>query len=440
MIVFQIKSQVTGFAALVLCFVAALAFTQSAPGTSGAPPWKRQVCGGRRTCRIVKLTPAGRSPAGAALKVAEVRFGLADKLEDAPEDGCKIEGGENDGGVEYWLIEGDKQRRLLSLCNEGYGGGGGGEDEIEISNNRFTHNQNGGSTDAWVESETIQLSPQRIISFSSSALRKSDPDLNVFESQTDVATMITRVTFGDLHAFALPTPGLGITEGIPLGAPLGSCAMRMGPENLADFLTFGKLDPQRKPEVRLLALSQSELLIQIYDPKPAARGASWVKSDHIEIWTSKYDEKYSGLTGEYVERYHRLGPDPNKVMQVGITLDGSVYPGIGQPVLPKVAVATVKDESGRKATLLDVQWPAEAKDAFENGVAVVYSQADNDRQLRLFSTTPIERNRPTYLPGIIEMPVGCGVRNGRRNVNSYSSDLSQFTIAGYHRFGRWIRK
>jgi hypothetical protein len=257
--------------------------------------------------------------------------------------------------------------------------------------------------------------------------------------------MTTKVTASggreeNLHAFALPAPGLGVTEGTPLSAPLGNCAMRIGPENLDDFLTFGKLDPQRKPEVRLLALSESELLIQIYDPKPAARGASWVKSDHIEIWTSRDDGKYAAFTEEYVERYIRLRPDPDKVMQVGITLDGSVYPGIGQPVLPKVAVATVKDESGRKATLLDVQWPAEAKDAFDHGVAVVYSQADNDRQLRLFSTAPIERNRPTYLPRIVEMPVGCGVRNGRRNVDSYSGDLTQFTMDVYHRSGHWIKK
>ena len=280
---------------------------------------------------------------GVALEVAGVRLGLAEKPEDAPEDGCKTQDGENDGGVEYWLIEGEKPRRILRLCNDGYGGGGGGEDKIEISKNRLTHTQSGGSTDAWVESETIQLSPLHITSFSSRALRKTDPDLNELESQSEVATMTTRVMVGDLHAFALPTPGLGISS-TSSSTPLGSCAQQIGPENLEDFLTFGKIDPQREPEVRLLALNDSDLLIQIYDPKPAARGSSWVKSNHIEIWTSAYDEKYAALTEEYVERYLRLRADPNKVMQVGITLDGSVYPGIGHPVLPTAAAGILAIE------------------------------------------------------------------------------------------------
>lgn len=359
------------------------------------------------------MTPAGHSAGGATLIVAEIRLGLADKSQDASPDGCRTEDGQNDGGVEYWLIEGEKPRQLLKLCNDGYGASGIGEDSVEISDNRFTHTQSGGSNDRWVDSRTVQLSPPRTISFSNSGYRATDPDSHR-ESQTDVATMTTRATASekniDLHGFGLPMPSM--EKGIAVGTPLSDCAMRVGPEKLEDFLTFGKIDLQRKPELRLLVLSKSELLIQIYDPKPAPPGNSWVASDHIEIWTTRYFED-ADLNPR---------PDPAKVMQIGITLDGQVYPGIGQPALPQVASVAVTDESGRKATLLDVHWLAE-KDILDLGVVVVYSQAENGHQVRLFATAPIQRNRPTYFPNVVEMPVECGLREGRRKVTSYSGEL-----------------
>src|SRR5215471_16287208 len=98
-----------------------------------SPQWKPQICGDRHTCKVAKVTPAGRSAAGGTLTVVEVRLGLADKPKDGPDDGCKSENGKNDGGEEYWLVEGGKAQQLLKLCNDGYGASGIGEDEIQIS-------------------------------------------------------------------------------------------------------------------------------------------------------------------------------------------------------------------------------------------------------------------------------------------------------------------
>jgi hypothetical protein len=334
--------------------------------------------------------------------VAEIQLGLADKPQDAPPDGCKAEGGANGGGVEYWVIEGNNPRQLLKLCNDGYGASGIGEDNVEISSNRFTHTQSGGSNDRWTETRTVQLSPPRTISFSSSSYRSTDPDSHS-DSHTDVATMTTKVTAStkdeDLRGFGLPMAGM--EKNAAPGTPLGDCAMRVGPQNLDDFLTFGKLDPQRRPELRLLVLSKSEILIQIYDPRPAPPGNSWVTSDHIEIWTTRYSAD-TDLSPR---------PNPEKVMQIGIALDGQVYPGFGRPDVPQVVPAAIRDDSGRSVTLLDVRWLG-AKDILGLGVAVVYSQADNGRQARLFATAPIHRNRPTFLPNIVQMPVECGVRDG----------------------------
>ena len=411
-------------ARILTFFVAAISLAELKPGiaqsgnqVSPSQPWKQQICGDRHTCKVAKVTPAGRSAAGGTLTVVEVRLGLADKPKDGPDDGCKSENGKNDGGDEYWLVEGGKAQQLLKLCNDGYGASGIGEDEIQISNNRFTHTQSGGSNDRWSNSRTIQLSPPRTINFSSSGYQSTDP-VSHNESHTDVATMTTRATAsdknGDVRGFGLPVAGM--EKDVAFGIPLGDCAVQVGPGNLDEFLTFGKLDLQRKPELRLLSLSRSELLIQVYDPKPAPRASSWVASDHIEIWTTRYSQD-SDLNAR---------PNPEKVMQVGITLDGQVYPGFGQPAMPQVASAAVADEAGRKATLLYVHWLAEAaKDILGLGVVVVYSQADDGRQARLFATAPIQRNRPTYLPNIVEMPVACGVRNGRREVISQSADLTR---------------
>jgi hypothetical protein len=68
-----------------------------------------------------------------------------------------------------------------------------------------------------------------------------------------------------------------------------------------------------------------------------------------------------------------------------------------------------------------VRWP---KDILDLGAVVVYSQAENGHQTRLFATAPIQRNRPTFLPKVVGIPVECGVRDGRRKITSYSADLT----------------
>ena len=80
------------------------------------------------------LHDAGSAASG-NLGVAELHFGLADKPDDAPDEGCIAGDYETrDGGVEYWLLEGDAAPRLiLQLCNDGYGAAGVGEDEVTVA-------------------------------------------------------------------------------------------------------------------------------------------------------------------------------------------------------------------------------------------------------------------------------------------------------------------
>ena len=83
---------------------------------------KAAICGKRSTCKLVAIHNAGK------LQVAEVLFGVKDKPDDAPDEGCKTASGEDpaNGGTEYWLLNGAKPTNVLSLCNDGYGAAGMG--------------------------------------------------------------------------------------------------------------------------------------------------------------------------------------------------------------------------------------------------------------------------------------------------------------------------
>jgi hypothetical protein len=87
---------------------------------------KPAICGARATCAIAKLRSAGKSDTGIALSVAEVHLGIAEAPD--PQFPChNNEGTANDGGQEYWLVEGTvKPHLLLKLCNDGYGAAGVG--------------------------------------------------------------------------------------------------------------------------------------------------------------------------------------------------------------------------------------------------------------------------------------------------------------------------
>ena len=119
-----------------------------APGARSADmaQLKPAICSARATCTIAKLTPAGKSDTGAALSVAEVHLGIAEAPD--PQFPChNDEGTANDGGQEYWLVEGSAAPHLLlKLCNDGYGAAGGRDGPDHYREQPF-HPFSGG----WVE-------------------------------------------------------------------------------------------------------------------------------------------------------------------------------------------------------------------------------------------------------------------------------------------------
>src|ERR1041385_1620534 len=233
-----------------------------------------------RACRMTRVEAAGESEAGVPLFVAELHLGLADKDKDAPAEGCRTDNGDNDGGVEYWLIEGEKPRLLLALCNDGYGAAGVGYDEVHVGPNRFTHLQDGGSNDRWENIDTISLSPQHTLRSEYCGFRGTDPNFGVYgwvdvprmaanqlaiddtievNDDDDACTRLKKrlgkpIEKGYLGGIGVPfaSTDTGSIAGNPLpekGMTLGACASVWKLDGKSGNLVYGKNDSGREAEL-----------------------------------------------------------------------------------------------------------------------------------------------------------------------------------------------
>jgi hypothetical protein len=407
------------------------------PSEAANRPQDAAVCGKRSTCRVAASRPAGKSAGGQALAVVQVSLGLKDKPGDAPEEGCRDGKGGHDGGSEYWLLAPPAPPRLLlALCNDGYGAAGVGEDEVQIGENRLIYTQSGGSNDRWSGTRTVQLAPSRALAIESCGYRATTSGSGV-ATRVDIANMTMRSVAQDDRDAAMrgtepgcpvfkagwnaqPGPGLVAGVAVPLaseesgskystGTPLGNCALRLGTAGAPGFPIYGTPNPGRRAELRMAAVDRQSVVIQLYDPQPGAPGANWVQSDHLEIWTGK------DATGMHNH------PEGGQTAQIGIALDGTVYAGLGSPALPAVTRTAGRDEGGRPVQVYEVHW--KAAEALAAGVAVVYSQAEGGRQAYVMATSGIVRNRPLYLPPLGEIPVSCGLVDGRWGVVGNSGKL-----------------
>jgi hypothetical protein len=176
------------------------------------------------------------------------------------------------------------------------------------------------------------------------------------------------------------------------GTVLGNCSLELSTDGKSGFLVFGKpADNDASADIRVIAQGYNELLLQLYDPTAekelsAAQGKSWVQAPHFEIWTAVEAQSADESAG--VDLY-----------QLGVGLDGKLYPGAGKPAdLPIVDRWTGADEQGRAVQLIRLHW--EDQWAFMSGLGVVYSQSLDGKQARLISTAGIVKNRPLFLPTV----------------------------------------
>jgi hypothetical protein len=412
----------------VLLAIAALVFVSAAAAAGLSPDEKVTICGKRTTCTVTATHAAGEA------QVAEAHFALKDRPADAPDDGC---GGpasdKHDGGVEYWLL-GAKPAKVLALCNDGYGAAGVGEDDVTFAANRMTHVQSGGSNWRWTNSDVYSLAPFRLLTetgcsyfdagnqgtasfvdytkFRAIAVSRdyayhwAEDDVGCPKvSQALLDAPKPRPDAKSLVAFPLLTPADGETQfhAIALGTTLGSCATRLSTDGRASgFVVWGSpAGTANAAEMRVLAPTSQTLLIQVYDPSPAAppAGTSWLAGSHVEIWVLKNTDTSKALRRADLE-------------QVAIDLDGAVHPGgPPQPEIPVVQHWRARDERGRPVTVLLVRY----KETYTLpiGTAVVYSQAEGGRQARLVATTGMARGIPLFVPGLTTMQNHCAIASAR---------------------------
>jgi hypothetical protein len=418
------------------------------PLAAAAAPDAAQVaamCGTRSTCTVGNSYDGGKSPNGSPLTVVEVHFAVQDKPDNSPDDGCRTEGDKRDGGVEYWLLDGPAApKRLLSLCNDGYGAAGIGEDEVTIGPNRLVHEQSGGSAWRYHSTFTFTLSPSRMA---------SERDCS-FHDASEVTGTTTDIDYQDMTARSIakdstnkdngigcpewpadasrsfspaPAPGafaaydivapfLGAEPDqikIPSGTAIGDCVAAMSTSGAHGFMVFGSpAAAAEAAEVRVVAESIGSLLIQVLDPlageQSAPAGGSWINLPHLEMWIGHND----------MNVFTRL--PLAELNQIGIDLDGRVYQGVGKKApLPTVERWQAKDGSGRAVVVMRVRWADEF--ALLHGAAIVYSQAQAGKQTRLVATTGIVNNRPLYVPEIVSLgmndidprPGRCRIDQGR---------------------------
>lgn len=403
------------------------------PGALALPqdpgPLAEAVCAGRLTCVPEVRYEAGKDAAGKAITVIGLRLGLSEPVlpEDMPPDGCLDGEGNRDGGAEWHLLMAGKPvRRLLALCNDGYGAAGVGDDEIMVSDNRLTYIQSGGSAWRWVETRYYQLSPLQLtgtdscsyhnaMAWSGSRVSSDAADASVTvlgyregngEGDQDEAG-IGCPTEGDalpmrekmrlLKAQAVPLPH--VEAALTPGLGIGTCGLSIRADGSAGQVVHGLAAPAGKGAVlRAVALDSRTLLLQVRDPAAFSGGQgarSWVGQPHVEIYLKSQDDK-------------------RPFAQLGITLDGQVHAGVGKAPVPEVTASRDIDEKMRDVTHLTLRFATE--DALAGGLVLVYSEAEAGRQIRLTSTAPIERLSPLLAPAPVAVPSLCAA-DGRGALN-----------------------
>lgn len=437
--------------AFVICL---LGLCHAAAAAGPTPAQTDAICGTRTTCTVGKSYDGGRAANGTALSVVEIHLGLKDKPDDAPDDGCHAaDDDKRDGGVEYWRLGGGAQpARLLKFCNDGYGAADVGEDKVTVGPDRLVHWRAGGSAWRWESTVTYTLAPWR-------AAGEEDCSYNDLSADNGTLTDIDYLTLrarsiakesghqsgdaddsvgcpawpagalshftpqpgpGVLGAYDVlvpniigPNPSGGDTPKIPAGTAIGGCGTAMSSAGANGFVVFGKPAPAEKAaQIRVLALSMSSLLIQVFDPLAGSGGGaaphSWIDLPHVEIWTSHDTDSA------------RTRLPPGKLSQLAVDLSGNLHAGVGrQGAPPTVAHWQARDADNRPVTVMLLTWADDTQ--LLGGVGVVYSQAEHGRQARLVANTGIVNNRPLYLPDIVSLPNGdvepqpgkCSIRDGR---------------------------
>jgi hypothetical protein len=353
------------------------------PALADPPPAETvaEICADRVPCQLVSQWFAGSDPLGFDLQVIEV--GLTD-AED-PETQRMTYAGECTGFEHHLLrYRGEvvaDHRLLMSTCNDGYGASGVGEDSIEIGDNRFAHQQHGGSSWRWSEGTVTQLSPERLLEESTGSYRSPvGPEAS---SQWSWLTLSGTQSWsasrcgeehvdedGDIEAEE------GHSVLLPIAQPwpdwpikgIGPCAAAVDSANGNGLVIYGEQGNAADASLKAMMTPDGELRVEVQDDVFVPTKRKWVLADHLEIWlTDGPDNSGSDCLEPWAAR------------QWAVDLGGQVHPAHGNPTTALPATVTVTGNTAR----FTVQLP-DVRDQ----ITVVYSDSDDGKhQERLIANS-----------------------------------------------------
>jgi len=387
-----------------------------------APTDIAAMCKGRTPCSLVESTPAGNDAQGRALTVVELNLGPKNPDNDRDNErfNCRPY------GREFWLQTAGvaAPKRILALCNDGYGASGVGEDEVKIGPNRLSHAQYGGSAWRWHHDRTIELSPLRVLSEESCSYHNVNIGYSV--SRWDWQRLAGERHWypqackdGDKRAGDDARPDWcdarrathhqrlipRLDGAMPAGAlaHLGSCASTFDESGQRGYVVFGK--PRAGgAELRVLMTAARDLVVSVTDTAFTAGAASWLHDDHIEVWIGT---DRSGLS---------CSDSKFKLAQWAIGLDGKVHHGAGDTSgRPEVVARAARTVGGRRQVTMQIRLPATESD-YRRAITVVFSKSEGGKQARLTATSPVKRGDEATLSSVYRLePKGlrCAVRAGQ---------------------------
>lgn len=364
------------------------------------------LCGKRAPCRPVWRSGAGNDAQGRPMTVVEL--GLRSRPKGKGKAAAKCRPYQR----EYWLMTGkegvDGRKRIMGMCNDGYGAADVGDDEVDLEVNELLHRRIGGSNWRWEITRNVTLDPLEVTKSSSCTYNAATPgfvlqnwDWKSFQGTAQWAPRQCNApdkvepNWCDASAATkryLPIPQLADgNKQAGTGAPhLDGCGSTLQFGGGRGFSISGDASPIFSGNVRMLMTSPRDLLLTVVADAIQSGSSDWKKDDHLQIWT-----------GDVV--HARCGGPRNRVRAWAVRIaDGAVFPITGGKG-PSIKV-TAKDNgalNGRKAWSFRIRLPRDAA-----GLTVAYSVSNGSRTVGTVATSPLNPAKPDSLGGVFRLPAG----------------------------------
>ena len=381
------------------------------------------LCPGKKKCRVVERKSAGRDAEGLDLVVATVRVrearltsseGGFKRRRPCPREPVGVF--RLRGGV---VVSHDPIMVLFeeSRCEYGVNDG---EENIWVEPGRATFDITSGTAWHWRNKKVWALSP-RVTLLISSHDEWNHFEWNEITEETDHVGGRTEVSWwaptcdqkdddeneaagpkseSDGHRYlVIPrTHGAAAEARWQTDVP-GLRWLNLDASGKAGYIVHGQPGQPEESRMRVGALSETTLLLDVQDDVLVPAAKRWIHADHLEIWGTDLLPSWSECLARGPRKGDTDEPTVGSAWQWGVMLDGSIQAGVGRPpAAPTVAVAEVTTTSWGKVRRFRIEMPPQVK-----GLSVLYSDSDDGtNQERILGTSRLRFKDPASLGRIEE--------------------------------------